>query len=104
MAETRVGDDVFGDDPTVNHLQAVAAEMLGKESALFVPSGTMGNLAAVLSHCHRGDEILLGDQCHTAMYEAGGVAALGGVHPRTIVTRPDGTLPIEKIHEPIRPA
>jgi threonine aldolase len=103
MAEAQVGDDVFGDDPTVNRLQAVAAEMLGKEAALFVPSGTMGNLAAVLSHCHRGDEILLGDQCHTAMYEAGGVAALGGVHPRTIVTRPDGTLPIEDIEASIRP-
>jgi threonine aldolase len=103
MAEAEVGDDVFGDDPTVNRLQTVAAEKLGKEAALFVPSGTMGNLAAVLSHCHRGDEIILGDQCHTAMYEAGGVAALGGVHPRTIVTRPDGTLPLEDVEAAIRP-
>jgi threonine aldolase len=103
MAEAEVGDDVFGDDPTVNRLQTVAAEKLGKEAALFVPSGTMGNLAAVLSHCHRGDEIILGDQCHTAMYEAGGVAALGGVHPRTIVTRPDGTLPLEEVEAAIRP-
>jgi threonine aldolase len=103
MAEAEVGDDVFGDDPTVNRLQTVAAEKLGKEAALFVPSGTMGNLAAVLSHCHRGDEIILGDQCHTAMYEAGGVAALGGVHPRTIVTRPDGTLPLEEVEAAVRP-
>jgi threonine aldolase len=103
MAEAEVGDDVFGDDPTVNRLQTVAAEKLGKEAALFVPSGTMGNLAAVLSHCRRGDEIILGDQCHTAMYEAGGVAALGGVHPRTIVTRPDGTLPLEEVEAAIRP-
>jgi threonine aldolase len=103
MAEAEVGDDVFGDDPTVNRLQTVAAEKLGKEAALFVPSGTMGNLAGVLSHCHRGDEIILGDQCHTAMYEAGGVAALGGVHPRTIVTRPDGTLPLEEVEAAIRP-
>jgi threonine aldolase len=103
MAEAEVGDDVFGDDPTVNRLQTVAAEKLGKEAALFVPSGTMGNLAAVLSHCHRGDEIILGDQCHTAMYEAGGVAALGGVHPRTIVTRPDGRLPLEDVEAAIRP-
>ncbi|HET6946735.1 MAG TPA: low-specificity L-threonine aldolase [bacterium] len=102
MAEAEVGDDVFGDDPTVNRLQAVAAEKLGKEEGLFVPSGTMGNLAAVLSHCNRGDEIILGDQCHTAMYEAGGVAALGGVHPRTVVTGPDGTLPLESIEGAIR--
>jgi threonine aldolase len=103
MAEAQVGDDVLGDDPTVNRLQAMAAERLGKEAALFVPSGTMGNLAAVLSHCGRGDEIILGDQCHTAMYEAGGVAAVGGIHPRTLATRPDGTLPLEAIEAAIRP-
>jgi threonine aldolase len=103
MAEAQVGDDVLGDDPTVNRLQAMAAERLGKEAALFVPSGTMGNLAAILSHCGRGDEIILGDQCHTAMYEAGGVAAVGGIHPRTLVTRPDGTFPLEAIEAAIRP-
>jgi len=103
MAEARVGDDVLGDDPTVNRLQTMAAERLGKEAALFVPSGTMGNLAAVLSHCGRGDEVILGDQCHTAVYEAGGVAALGGIHPRTLATRPDGTLPLEAIEAAIRP-
>ncbi|HSB89334.1 MAG TPA: low-specificity L-threonine aldolase [Anaerolineales bacterium] len=102
MARAEVGDDVFGDDPTVNRLQTMAAERLGKEAALFVPSGTMGNLAAVLSHCGRGDEAILGDQCHTFMYEAGGIAALGGVHPRTVLTNPDGTLPLRGIEEAIR--
>jgi len=75
MARAEVGDDVFRDDPTVNRLQALAAKRLGKEAALFVPSGTMGNLAAVLTHCARGDEVILGDRCHTATTEAGGVAA-----------------------------
>jgi threonine aldolase len=89
MAGAEVGDDVFGEDPTVNRLQSMAADRLGKEAALFVPSGAMGNLAAVLSHCGRGDEVILGDQCHTYVYEAGGVAALGGVHPRAIATRSD---------------
>ena len=103
MARAEVGDDVFGDDPTVNRLQALAAERLGKESALFVPSGTMGNLAAILAHCGRGDEVILGDQCHTFVYEAGGVAALGGVHPRPVATRTDGTLPLEAIESAIRP-
>ncbi len=93
MAKAEVGDDVLGDDPTVNRLQAMAAERMGKEAALFVPSGTMGNLAAVLSHCGRGDEVILGDQAHTFIFEAGGVAALGGVHPRTVPTLSDGTLP-----------
>jgi threonine aldolase len=102
MAKAEVGDDVFGDDPTVNRLQAMAAERLGKEAALFVPSGTMGNLAAVLSHCGRGDEAILGDQCHTFLYEAGGIAALGGVHPRTVPTNADGTLPLRAIEEAIR--
>ena len=103
MARAEVGDDVFGDDPTVNRLQDMAAERLGKEAALFVPSGTMGNLAAILAHCGRGDEIILGDQCHTSMFEAGGVAALGGVHPRTVRNRADGTLPLEAIESAVRP-
>jgi threonine aldolase len=103
MAAAEVGDDVFGDDPSVNRLEALAAEMLGKQAALFVPSGTMGNLAAVLTHCQRGDEVILGDQCHTFNYEAGGVAALGGVHPRPVNTTPDGRLPLEAIEEAVRP-
>jgi threonine aldolase len=102
MARADVGDDVFGDDPTVNHLQEIAAARLGKQAALFVPSGTMGNLAAVLSHCARGDEVILGDLCHTSLYEAGGVAALGGVHPRTLANQPDGTLLLDAIEASIR--
>jgi len=103
MAAAEVGDDVFGDDPTVNRLESLAAETMGKQAALFVPSGTMGNLAAVLAHCQRGDEVILGDQCHTFNYEAGGVAALGGVHPRPVHTTPDGRLPLEAIEEAVRP-
>jgi threonine aldolase len=102
MASAEVGDDVLGDDPTVNRLEALAAKMLGKEAALFVPSGTMGNLAAVLAHCGRGDEVILGDQCHTFNYEAGGIAALGGVHPMPVRTTPDGRLPLESIEAAIR--
>jgi threonine aldolase len=103
MAAAEVGDDVLGDDPTVNRLEAMAAERLGKQAALFIPSGTMGNLAAVLSHCQRGDEVILGDQCHAYNYEAGGVAALGGVHPRAILTLANGQLPLEAIEEAVRP-
>ena len=103
MAQAEVGDDVFGDDPTVNRLQSLAAERLGKEAGLFVPSGTMGNLAAVLTHCGRGDEVILGEQAHTFVYEAGGVAALGGVHPRTVPNQPDGSLRLEAVEAAIRP-
>ncbi len=103
MAAADVGDDVFGEDPTVNRLQAMAAERMGKEAALFVPSGTMGNLAAILAHCGRGDEIILGDKAHTFLYEAGGVAALGGVHPHPVPNQPDGTLSLESIEAAIRP-
>lgn len=92
MAQAAVGDDVYGEDPSVNTLQAMAAAMLGKEAGLFVPSGTMGNLAAILAHCNRGDEIIMGDQAHTFLYEAGGVAALGGIQPHTIPNQPDGKL------------
>jgi threonine aldolase len=102
MAEAEVGDDVMGEDPTVNRLEAMAAEMMGKESGLLVPSGTMGNLAAVLAHCGRGDEILLGDRAHTFVYEAGGVSALGGVHPRTLPNRADGTLDLGLLAGAIR--
>jgi threonine aldolase len=103
MAEAEVGDDVFGDDPTVNRLQELAAERFGKQAALFIPSGTMGNLAAILAHCTRGDEVILGDLCHTTLFEAGGVAALGGVHPRTVPNQPDGTLAMEAIEDAVRP-
>jgi threonine aldolase len=102
MAVAEVGDDVFGDDPTVNRLEAMAAERMGKQAAMFVPSGTMGNLVAVLTHCQRGDEAILGDQCHTFNYEAGGIAALGGVHPHPVRTLPNGQLPPDAIEEAIR--
>jgi len=103
MAQAKVGDDVYGEDPTVNRLQAVSAELMGKEAALFLPSGTMGNLAAVLAHCQRGDEVVLGHLAHTFRYEAGGIAALGGVQPHTIPNQPDGTLRLEDIEAAIRP-
>ncbi|NDJ77802.1 MAG: low-specificity L-threonine aldolase [Chloroflexi bacterium] len=103
MADAQVGDDVWGDDPTVNLLQEQAARRLGKDAGLFVASGTMGNLVAVLSHCGRGAEVILGDKAHTFVYEAGGIAALGGVHPHTVPVQPDGTLPLNAIRGAIRP-
>lgn len=103
MAEAEVGDDVYGEDPSINQLEEVAAARMGKEAGIFVPSGTMGNLAAVLSHCGRGDEFILGDLSHTFIFEAGGAAALGGVHPHTLKNQPDGSLILEGIEEAIRP-
>lgn len=102
MAAAEVGDDVYAEDPTVNRLQEMAAGLLGKEAALFVPTGTMGNLASILAHCARGDEAILGDLSHTYLFEAGGIAALGGVHPRVVVNQPDGTLPLVEIEAAIR--
>lgn len=103
MAKASVGDDVYGEDPTINQLQELAADMLGKESGLFIPSGTMGNLVAILAHCNRGDEIILGHLAHTFLYEAGGMAALGGVQPHTIPNNLDGTIDIDNIRAAIRP-
>ncbi len=97
MAEAEVGDDVYMDDPTVNQLQQQAAEMLGKEDALFVPSGTMGNLLALLVHCQRGDEVIVGDKSHIYLNEAGGMSALGGIHPHPIKNQADGTLALDEI-------
>ncbi len=102
MMDAVVGDDVYGEDPSINQLEETVAEMLGKEAALFVPSGTMGNLISVLTHCGRGDEMILGDQAHIFMYEQGGSAALGGVHPRTVRNRTDGTLDLDEVEEAIR--
>ena len=102
MAEAEVGDDVYGDDPTVNRLEELAAEMLGKEAALFVPSGTMGNLIALLVHCQRGDEVIVGNQSHIYLNEAGGMAALGGIQPCPIQNQPDGTLSLDDILASIR--
>jgi threonine aldolase len=103
MFEAALGDDVFGEDPTVNRLEAMAAERMGKAAALLVPSGTMANLVSVLTHCGRGDEVILGDQCHTFRYEAGGIAALGGVHPYTVKNQPDGTMNLDEVADAIRP-
>ncbi len=102
MAEAEVGDDVYMDDPTVNELQAKAASMLGKEDSLFVPSGTMGNLLALLVHCQRGDEVIVGDKSHIYLNEAGGMSALGGIHPHPIRNQADGTLALEEIRASIQ--
>jgi threonine aldolase len=102
MARAEVGDDVYGEDPTVNRLQEIAAAMLGKEAGLFVPSGTMGNLSAILAHCGRGDEMIVGHLAHTFLYEAGGASALGGVHSRQVLNQPDGTLQQEELRLAIR--
>jgi threonine aldolase len=102
MANAPVGDDVYGEDPMINRLEAEAAEMLGKEAGLFVTSGTQGNMAAILAHCGRGDEIILGDKAHTFVYEAGGIAALGSIHPHTVKVQQDGTMDLDEIRHAIR--
>ncbi len=102
MASAEVGDDVYEEDPTVRRLEETAAQMLGKEGALLVPSGTMGNLVSVLCHCGRGDEILLGDRSHIFLNEVGGISALGGVHPRIIGNEDDGTLPLDALEHAVR--
>ena len=102
MAEAQVGDDVFGEDPTINRLEEMAADRLGKESALFVASGTMANLVSLLAHCGRGDEIILGSYAHTFLSEQGGSAALAGIHPRTLPNQPDGKLDLDDIDVAIR--
>ena len=102
MADAEVGDDVFGEDPSINKLQEIAADEMGMQAGLFVASGTMGNLLAVLTHCNRGDEVILGNLCHTTLFEAGGISALGGVHPLTIPNQPDGTLLLSDIRNSIR--
>lgn len=103
MAKAEVGDDVYGEDPTINQLQETAAEKMGKAAGLFVPSGTMGNLIAVMVHCQRGDEAIMGDKGHTFSFEAGGISALGGVFPHTLPNQADGTLKIDDILGAIRP-
>ncbi len=103
MATAEVGDDVFGEDPTVNRLEELAADKVGKEAALYVASGTMANLVCQLTHCGRGDEMILGDQAHIFYYEQGGSAAVGGIHPRTLPNQADGTLALSDIEGAIRP-
>lgn len=102
MANALVGDDVYGEDPTVNTLEAKSARLMGKEAALFVTSGTMGNLLAVLACCGRGDEVIMGRQGHTFLHEAGGVSALGGVVMSTIPNRVDGTLALDDLEAALR--
>jgi threonine aldolase len=102
MFDADLGDDVYGEDPTVNRLEAMAAERLGKEAAIFVPSGTMANLVSLLAHCGRGDEAIMGNLAHTFLFEAGSSAAVGGIHPRTVPTHPDGTLPLDRVEAAIR--
>src|SRR5512138_2046278 len=102
MAEAEVGDDVYRDDPTVNRLERLAAEMLGKEASLFVPSGTMGNLLALLVHCQRGDEVIVGNLSHIYLNEAGGMATLGGIQPCPLQNQNDGTLLLDDIRTSIR--
>jgi len=103
MTAAQVGDDVWGDDPTVNRLQAVAAERAGKDAGLFFPSGTQSNLAALMSHCARGEEFIVGQRAHTYRYEAGGAAALGSIQPQPIENEPDGTLALDRIRAEIKP-
>ncbi len=103
MARAEVGDDVYGDDPTVNELENWAAERHGFEAALFTTSGTQANLLALMSHCERGDEYLCGQQAHNYMFEAGGAAVLGSIQPQPIENNPDGTLDFAKLKAAIKP-
>ncbi|MEQ9634472.1 MAG: low-specificity L-threonine aldolase [Devosia marina] len=102
MAAAEVGDDVFGDDPTVNLLEQRMAGMLGKDAALFVPSGTMSNLLALMSHCGRGDEFIAGQDAHCYKYEAGGAAVLGSIQPQPIAHQADGTMALGEIEAAIK--
>jgi len=103
MFRAEVGDDVYGEDPTVNRLEALAAEMFGKEAALFTSSGTQGNLLALMSHCRRGEEYIVGQSAHTYRYEAGGAAVLGSIQPQPLDFEPDGTLSLQKVEAVIKP-
>ncbi|MFZ8929454.1 MAG: low-specificity L-threonine aldolase [Gammaproteobacteria bacterium] len=103
MVDAEVGDDVWGDDPSVNRLEAYAAEITGMEAGLFVPSGTQSNLVGILSHCQRGEEYIVGQQAHTYKYEGGGAAVLGSIQPQPVELEPDGTMPLGKIRAVIKP-
>ncbi len=102
MASAEVGDDVYGEDPTVNRLQELAAERMGKEAGLFVASGTMGNLISILAHCQRGDEAIVGKRNHVYLHEAGGISVLGGVHSCQLPNQPDGSLRLDEVAAAIR--
>lgn len=103
MFEAEVGDDVFGDDPTVNALEAHTAQLLGKAAGLFVPSGTQSNLCALMAHCQRGDEYIVGDHAHTYMYEAGGAAVLGSIQPQPVAMATDGMLDLDAAAAAVKP-
>src|SRR5262245_22628042 len=103
MFNAPLGDDVFGDDPTVNSLQSRIAALLGFEAALFMPSGTQSNLVALMSHCQRGEEYLVGQHAHTYRWEAGGGAVLGSIQPQPLPNQPDGTLALQDIEDAIKP-
>ena len=103
MMNAELGDDVFGDDPTVNRLQERAAEIFGFEAALLFPSGTQSNLAALMSHCQRGEEVILGMEAHSYRYEAGGLSVLGSIHPQAVPNRADGTLDLKEVESLIKP-
>lgn len=103
MASAEVGDDVYGDDPTVARLEDLAAGLLGKEAGMFVPSGTQSNLCAMLTHCQRGDEYIVGQSAHTYLFEGGGAAVLGSIQPQPLDQEPDGTLAFDKIAKLVKP-
>jgi threonine aldolase len=104
MAAADVGDDVYGDDPTVNRLQSALADRFGYPSGLFFPTGTQSNLAALMSHCGRGDEYLVGQDAHTYRFEQGGAAVLGSIQPQPLENEPDGSISLERIARAIKPA
>lgn len=103
MAEAEVGDDVYGEDPTVNLLEKTTAQMTGMEAGLFCASGTQSNLLALMAHCNRGDEYIVGQLAHTYRYEGGGAAVLGSIQPQPLDLEPDGTLDLEKVARFIKP-
>jgi threonine aldolase len=103
MAAAEVGDDVFGDDPTVNKLQDVLADRFGMEAGLFFPSGTQSNCAALMAHCQRGEEVIVGQEAHTYRYEAGGMAVLGSIQPQPLQNLPDGSLDLAMVEAAIKP-
>ncbi len=103
MADAKVGDDVFGEDPSINRIETIAAEKMKKAAALYVTSGTMANIVSLMAHCQRGDEMIVGDQAHIFSAEQGGSAALGGIHPHTLPNTVDGRIELDHIVNAIRP-
>ncbi|OQY51881.1 MAG: low-specificity L-threonine aldolase [Desulfobacteraceae bacterium 4572_89] len=103
MVQAEVGDDVYGEDPTINHLEAIVAKMTGMESAIFCASGTQSNLLALMAHCNRGDEYIVGQLAHTYRYEGGGAAVLGSIQPQPLDFEPDGSLDLKKAAQFIKP-